>query len=83
MRKLILAAALIAATPAFAGDLAVDMYLGTTMPEVEEHLTGMGYQIRKSEMEDGKIEIYFVEGKNMGEVYVSPATGRVTKLEMK
>ena len=36
-----------------------------------------------SEMEDGKIEVYFVRDGKMGEVYVSPQTGAVTKLEIK
>ena len=34
-------------------------------------------------MEDGKIEVYFVRDGKMGEVYVSPETGAVTKLEVK
>ncbi len=83
MRKLILAAALMVATPTFAAELTTEMYLGTTMPEVQAYLTEMGYQVRKSEIEDGKIEVYFIKGSQMGEVYVSTATGKITKLEMK
>jgi hypothetical protein len=43
----------------------------------------MGYDVRKAEMEDGKIEVYFVRDGQMGEVYVNRATGAVTKLEIK
>ena len=83
MRKLIFLAALAFASPALAAELTMDTVLGTTMPEVQTKLTEMGYQVRKSEMEDGKIEVYFVKGDKMGEVYVSTATGKVTKLKMK
>ncbi len=83
MRKLIILAALALASPALAAELTMDTVLGTTMAEVQAKLTDMGYQVRKSEMEDGKIEVYFVKGGRMGEVYVSTATGKITKLKMK
>ena len=88
MRKyLIIAAIALATTPALAteqaAELTKDTLLGTTMDEVTAALTGMGYEIRKSEMEDGKIEVYFVKDKTMGEVYVSPETGQILKLDMK
>jgi len=83
MRKLIILAAVVFASPALAAELTMDTVLGTTMPEVQTKLTEMGYQVRKSEMEDGKIEVYFVRGNKMGEVYVSTVTGKVTKLKMK
>jgi len=83
MRKLIILAALAFASPALAAQLTVDTVLGTTMREVRSKLVGMGYQVRKSEMEDGKIEVYFVKDGKMGEVYVSTATGKVIKLKMK
>ena len=83
MRKLIFLAALAFASPALAAELTMNTVLGTTMPEVQTKLTEMGYQVRKSEMEDGKIEVYFVKGDKMGEVYVSTATGKVIKLKMK
>ena len=81
MRKLIILAALALASPALAAELTMDTVLGTTMAEIQAKLTDMGYQVRKSEMEDGKIEVYFVKGGRMGEVYVSTSTGKVTKLE--
>ena len=83
MRKLIILAAVVFAGPALAAELTTDTVLGTTMPEVQTKLTEMGYQVRKSEMEDGKIEVYFVKDNKMGEVYVSTVTGKITKLKMK
>ncbi len=83
MRKLIFLVVLAFASPAFAADLSKDSVLGNTMTEVQKKLTDMGYQVRKVEMEDGKIEAYFVKGDKMGEVYVSTETGKVTKLKMK
>jgi len=82
MRKLIIVAVLAFATPALAAELTMDTLLGTTLPEIQKNLTDMGYQVRKSDMEDGKIEVYFVKDNKMGEVYVSEATGKVTKLKM-
>lgn len=82
MRKLIIVAVLAFATPALAAELTMDTVLGTTLPEIQKNLTDMGYQVRKSDMEDGKIEVYFVKDNKMGEVYVSAATGKVTKLKM-
>lgn len=83
MRKLALITLLALATPALAEDLNMDTMLGTTMEEVQSKLTEMGYEVRKAEMEDGKIEVYFVKDGKMGEVYVSPATGKITKLDLK
>ncbi len=83
MRKFLVLATLAFASPALAAELAVDTVLGTTMPEIQTKLTDMGYQVRKSEIEDGKVEVYFVKGGKMGEVYVSTVTGKVTKLKMK
>ena len=83
MRKFIIIAVLALATPAFAAELTMDTLLGTTIPEVQTNLTDMGYQVRKSGMEDGEIEAYFVKDNKMGEVYVSPETGKITKLKMK
>jgi hypothetical protein len=71
------------ASPALAEDVTMDTRLGTTMQEVQTSLTGMGYEVRKAEMEDGKIEVYFVRDGQMGEAYVSTQTGQITKLEIK
>ncbi len=83
MRTLIILAALLFSAPAYATELSKDTVLGTTISEVQTTLTNMGYEIRKSELEDGKIEVYFVKGDKMGEVYVSTVTGKITKLKMK
>lgn len=83
MRSLIILAALLFSVPAYAAELSKDTVLGTTISEVQTTLTDMGYEIRKSELEDGKIEVYFVKGDKMGEVYVSTVTGKITKLKMK
>lgn len=84
MRKLVLAA-LIAAAPVLAAaqDLAMGAPLGKTIDEVTAALSAQGYTVRKAEMEDGKIEVYFVRDKTMGEVYVDPASGQITRLEIK
>ncbi|MDB6183239.1 PepSY domain-containing protein [Paracoccus fistulariae] len=83
MRKFALIAMMAFATPALAEDVSMNSILGTTMEEVQASLTAMGYEVRKAEMEDGKIEVYFVRDGQMGEVYVNPQTGAVTKLELK
>ena len=82
MRKLLILAALAFATPVLAEDLTMDTILGTTMDEVQASLVAMGYEVRKAEMEDGKIEVYFVRDGKMGEVYVAPETGAILKLEI-
>lgn len=83
MRKLALIAVVALASPAFAEEVTIDSKLGTTIDEVQASLTAMGYEVRKAEMEDGKIEVYFVREGKMGEVYVSTETGAVTKLDVK
>ncbi len=83
MRKLALIAMMALATPALAEDVTMDSILGTTMEEVQASLTAMGYEVSKADMEDGKIEVYFVRDGQMGEVFVNPQTGAVTKLELK
>lgn len=83
MRKLALIVLIAFASPAFAEDVTMESNLGTTLKEVQASLTAMGYEVRKGEMEDGKIEVYFVRDGKMGEVYVNTQTGAVMKLEVK
>ena len=85
MRKIVLSglAATLLATQAFAATLSMDTMLGTTVEAVTATLTDMGYKVRKTEMEDGKIEVYFVGNDQMGEVYVDTQTGKPVKLEIK
>ena len=83
MRKLALIALIASASPALAEDITLDSVLGTTLQEIRTSVTAMGYEIRKSEIERGKIEIYVVGNGQQGEVYVNPQTGAVTKIEMR
>lgn len=85
MRKIaILSAALFLAAPAFAAEsLSMDTMLGHSLAEVKGRLAEMGYDVRKGEMENGKIEVYFVKDGKMGEVYVDGASGKVAKLSIK
>lgn len=83
MRKLVIVTLIALASQALAEDVTMGSTLGTTMEEVQASLTAMGYEVRKAEMEDGKIEVYFVRDGKMGEVYVSTQTGAVTKLDLK
>lgn len=83
MRKFALLALIAIASPALAESVTKGSVLGNNMEEVQASLTAMGYEVRKAEMEDGKIEVYFVRGGQMGEVYVNPQTGAVMKLKMK
>ena len=83
MKTFALIAAMALATPVLAMDLGGDTVLGTTQPEITANLTEMGYEVRKIEAEDGKIEAYVVKDGKMAEVYVDPVSGKVTKLEAK
>jgi len=83
MRTLALITLFAMTAPALAGDLAIDTALGTTLDDVKASLTEMGYEVRKAEMDDGEIEVYFIKDGKMGEAYVSPETGKITKLETK
>ena len=84
MRKIVItAAAVLFALPALAQELTTDTVLGKNVDEVKATLASMGYEIRKSEMEDGLIEVYFVKGNQMGEAYVDGTTGKIAKLSIK
>lgn len=83
MKKLIILGVLTFANPLLASELTTNTVLGTDMATIHTKLTDMGYQVRKTEMEDGYIEVYVVKGNNKVEVYVSPETGKVTRLKMK
>lgn len=83
MRTLALFTLFAMTAPALTGDLTMDTTLGTTLADVQAKLVEMGYEVRKAEMEDGEIEVYFIKDGKMGEAYVSPETGKITKLESK
>ncbi|WP_298497625.1 PepSY domain-containing protein [uncultured Maritimibacter sp.] len=61
-------------------DLAMGTILGTDEASVRNALTGLGYEVRKMDMEDGAIEAYVVKDKFMAEVYVNAKTGEVIKV---
>lgn len=83
MKKIIFLAAMIAATPAFANELSQGKTLGTSVHEIKSTLTGMGYDVRKSQREKGKIEVYVVKNNMRQEIYVDPQTGKVTMVKTK
>jgi len=84
MRKIILtAAAVLIAMPALASELKVGDQLGKSLDEVKSTLSGMGYDVRKGEMEDGLIEVYFVKDNMKGEVYVDGSTGKIARFNEK
>ena len=81
MRKILLASALVLSTaPAFAGDLAMGTELGNTQEAITAALTDMGWEVRKLDVEDGLIEAYVVNGGEMAEIYVDPASGEIVKI---
>ena len=83
MRKIILATLVSLLTlPAFAQNLAKDAMLGKTPDEVKAKLVEMGYEVRKTAAEDGKIEAYAIKDSKTSEIYVDPATGLVTEIKM-
>jgi len=84
MRKIILtAAAVLVAMPAFASELMIGQELGKSLDEVKATLSEMGYDVRKGEMEDGLIEVYFVKDNMKGEVYVDGSTGKIARFSEK
>ncbi len=80
MKKIVLAASLLLAAPAFAQDLAMGTELGTTPQAILTALSDMGWDVRKVQAEDGLIEAYAVMGKQLAEIYVDPTTGRITRI---
>ncbi len=83
MKTFALIAAMALAAPVLAMDLTGDTVLGTTEAEITARLTEMGYEVRKIEAEDGKIEAYVVKDGKMAEIYVDPVSGKVARLEAK
>lgn len=78
----LIAALALAASPVLALDLTTDTQLGSTPDEIRASLKDLGYDVRKIEDEDGKIEAYVVKDGKMAEVYVDPKTGKISKIEM-
>lgn len=80
MKKFLIAAAMVIAGPALAGEATQGAELGITMDAVKASLTEMGYEVRKVKMEDGEIEAYAVMDSKLSEVFVDPTTGLVTRI---
>jgi len=55
--------------------------LGKSADEVKSTLTAQGYEVRKIENEDGKIEAYALKDGKKFEIYVDPASGNVTEVK--
>jgi hypothetical protein len=55
--------------------------LGKSADEVKSTLTAQGYEVRKVENEDGKLEAYAVKDGKKFEIYVDPASGAVTEVK--
>lgn len=60
-------------------DLAAGTMLGTDEASIRTALTELGFDVRKIEKEDGRIEAYVVKGKMTAEVYVDPTTGAIVQ----
>ncbi|MCB1340274.1 MAG: PepSY domain-containing protein [Pseudooceanicola sp.] len=83
MHRSLILAALLFATPALANQIEVGAAMGKTEDDVKTALVALGYDVRKIEVEDGKIEAYVVKDNGKGEIYVDPTTGLVSKVHMK
>jgi len=83
MLKLVTLTALVVATPVLALEMNRVTALGTTEDEVWITLTDMGYEVRRTEMENGAIEAYYIKGDEKGEVYVDAGTGQIIKIEQR
>lgn len=81
MLKFMIIPALVLATPLLAQDLAKDSYLGKTIDEVRATLTEKGYDVRKTETEDGLIEAYVVKDRQKHEIYVDTKSGTVVRIK--
>lgn len=55
--------------------------LGKSADEVKSSLNAQGYEVRKIENEDGKIEAYALKDGKKFEIYVDPASGNVTEVK--
>jgi hypothetical protein len=75
------AAGLAAAAPALAADVAPGSVVGTDDAAIRAALTAEGYEVRKVESEDGRIEVYAVKDGKRLEIYVDGRTGAVTRVK--
>lgn len=55
--------------------------LGTTADSVRQALAEQGFDVRKVENDDGKLEAYALKDGKRLEIYVDPKTGAVTRIK--
>lgn len=83
MKKLIIIALMAMSTSALASQPVPGTFVGKSIGEITTTLTAMGYDVRKSDREHGKIEIYVVKGSGRSEIYVDPISGKITRIKAK
>ena len=55
--------------------------VGKSADEIKATLTAQGYEVRKIETEDGKLEAYAMKDGKKFEIYVDPTSGTVTEVK--
>ncbi len=71
------------ASPVIAQEVAPGDQIGTEIGAIASALSERGYEVRKTEREDGKVEVYAVREGRRFEIYVDPETGAVTRVKEK
>ena len=56
-------------------------YVGKNKMEVAANLKQQGYDVRKIEHEDGRLEAYALSDRNRFEIYVDPQSGNVVRIK--
>lgn len=83
IKAIVLASAIaLGASVSHAAEIAPGMVLGTSASAVEMALKAQGYSLREFESESGRIEVKATRDGQIWEMYVDPASGQVTKLEL-
>lgn len=83
MKKLVFVALMAMTTSALANQPVPGTFVGKSLGDITAALTAMGYDVRKSEREHGKIEVYAVKGNARSEIYVDPVSGKITRIKAK
>ena len=73
----------LAAGPALAQEVNIGDVLGSEIGAIATTLKERGYDVRKTEREEGEIELYAVREGRRFEIYVDPANGAVTRVKEK
>ena len=56
-------------------------YVGKNKSEVATNLQQQGYDVRKIEHEDGRLEAYALTDRNRFEIYIDPQSGNVVRIK--